>query len=493
MAMKARVAHGAMALGLSRIAINLAGVLALIVLARLLTPQDFGLVAIGSTVLGIVMALTELSLGSALIQRPEVLRGHVDSAWTLAFLRALTIAAAFAAAAWPLAVLYGDMRLAPVFLVSGATGAMAGLINPRIALSTKEMRFGPMLTMQVSQKLAGLAIAIGLALYLRNYWAMIAGTAIGTTLATLLGYLLVPYRPRFTLSHARDLMRFSGWLFFSQAVNVINWRFDQLVIGLALPKAQLGLYAMADNLAAIPSRETTAPVVQALFPSFSQMQDEGTRLRDAYLTAQGAIALAVLPLGIGLALLAEPVVQVALGDKWLPAAPLMQLISLCYAVQSLASCSRPLAMAKGDTRGLFVRELLGLGVRIPTVLAGLALGGLIGMAGGRLASAVIGVAISLGLVKRILGLSFRAQFWAHRRTLAAVLAMSAAVLLADFELVRLGILPLVRIATLTVLGGTAFFGALALLWLVDGRRKGAETELVSLAWGVVTRRRSARS
>lgn len=487
MTMKASVAKGAMALGATRIVTNAASMIALVILARLLTPEDFGLVAIGTTVLGIVVALTELSLGSALIQRTEVTQEHVDSAWTMALIRAGLIIGGFAVAAWPLSVLYDDLRLIPVFIVSGATGAMTGLINPMIALRTKQMSFRPMLTMQITQKVAGLVISIGLALWLRNYWAIVAGTAIGTALSILMSYFVIPYRPRLTLSRSKDLLGFSSWLFFGQVANVLNWRFDQLIIGLFLPKAQLGAYSMADNLSAIPSRETTAPITQALFPSFSRMQDDVGRLRGAYLTAQATIALVALPLGVGLAVLAGPIVRVALGEKWMMAAPLVEVIACSYAVQTLTTGSRPLAMSRGKTKGLFVRDLIGLGLRVPFVLVGLAGWGLMGMVWGRALSSLVGVFISFALVRQILGLPITEQIWSHRRTVVSVGIMAAAVLLADQQLVAMGAEPIVRIIALVPAGGIAFLGSLGLLWAIGGFRPGAETELLGLARGVIAK------
>lgn len=477
---KAGVARGAAALGVTRVVTNLANLASLVVLARLLTPQDFGLVAICTTVLGVLVALTELSMGSALVQRKEVTREHIDSAWTMALLRSAMIAGGFALAAQPLAWLYGDDRLAPLFVLSGITGALSGLTNPLVALRTRQMSFKPLILLQVVQKLSALVISIGLALWLRNYWAIIVGSAIGGAFGTILSYLVVPYRPRLSLARSRELLGFSSWLFLGQAMNVLNWRFDQLIIGLFLPPAQLGAYSMADNVSAIPSRETTTPLVQTLFPSFARMQGDRPRLRHAYQIAQGAIGIVALPVAVGFMLLAEPMVRVALGPKWMIAVPLIEIIGLCYAMQTLVTGSRPLAMAEGATRALFVRDTWGLVLRVPFVTVGLMGWGLMGLVWGRLISSVIGLAITSALVTKLTGLSGLEQLRAHRRTIACVVAMAAAVLLADHELIKLGAGPMARIAVLAPLGALVYVGSLQLLWLASGRCAGAEAELLAL-------------
>ncbi|GLK45855.1 MULTISPECIES: lipopolysaccharide biosynthesis protein [Novosphingobium] len=490
---KVGVARGAAALGATRIATNLANLGALVVLARLLTPQDFGLVAICTTVLGVLVALTELSVGSALIQRDEVTPAHIDSAWTMSLLRAALIAGGFALASEPLARLYGDDRLAPLFVLSGITGALAGLTNPLVSLRMRAMNFRPMIMLQIVQKLSALAISVGLALWLRNYWAIVVGSAIGGALGTVLSYLVVPYRPRFTLSRSRDLLGFSSWLFLGQVMNVVNWRFDQLVIGLFLPTAQLGAYSMADNVSAIPSREATTPLVQTLFPSFARMQGDRARLRSAYQTAQGAIGIVALPIAVGFMLLADPMVRVALGQKWLITVPLIQVIGFSYALQTLVTGSRPLAMAEGATRTLFVRDVWGLALRVPCVTVGLMGWGLMGLVWGRLLSSVLGLFITSALVTKLTGLSVLDQMKAHRRTVAAVGVMAAAVLAADHELLQVGAVPIARIAVLAPLGALTYLGTLHLLWIGSGRSAGAEAELLGLARTAFARFRKGRT
>lgn len=488
---KAGIARGAAALGMTRVVINLANLGALVLLARLLTPQDFGLVAICTTVLSVLVAMTELSMGSALVQRAEATQEHIDTAWTMAMIRGLLIAAGFALAAIPLSRLYGDARLAPLFVLSGVTGAMSGMGSPLVTLCTRQMSFRPMITMQIVQKLSAVALSIALALWLRNYWAIVLGSAIGGAISTLLSYFVIPYRPRFTLSRSRELLGFSSWLFVGQAASALNWRFDQLVIGLFLPPAQLGAYSMAETISALPTREATAPLIQTLFPSFARMQGDRDRLRHAYQTALGAVGVIALPVAVGFMLLADPFVRLALGPKWLMAVPLIKVIGACYAIQTLVTGARPLAMAEGATRTLFVRDLWGLMLRAPCVTAGLMAWGMTGLIWGRFLSAILDYFTTTTMVRTLIGLSIRDQFLAHRRTLAAVACMAVAVLLADQCLLAMEAAPFTRLALLAPLGALTYLAALHGLWLASGRCAGAEAELLALLRAAMTRRGKA--
>lgn len=480
MSMKLSVVRGALSLGTARIGINLINAVSILVLARLLTPSDFGIVAIATSVLSVIMSLTEMSLEHALIQRQHLTREHVDTAWTMALIRSVAIVIFFALLSWPLAVAFSDNRLIPVFIVASIGGVFAGFYNPRIWLATKEMRFGPLLTVQLSQKAAGLTLSVVLAILFQNYWAIIIGNAVGAAFASGLSYRLEPYRPRLSLAYAKEIWGFSSWMFFGQFFETLNWRFDQLFLGLVLPKSMLGIYSVSDTLAAMPSRETAAPLRQALFPGMSVINGDPARLRRSYLRAQSAIGLLTLPAGVGLALVAEPAVRVALGDSWMAAVPFVQLFALSYACSALNVGMQPMAMALGHTKILFWRRLLGLALRIPFFLVGFLAGGLIGAAFGRLVGSVVGCFIDFQCARRLAGIGIFTQLRSHLPSLYAAFIMSALVLFTDsfFALDRLP--PLARLILLSVTGGLYYYASVVSLWLASGRQECAYSEILGI-------------
>ena len=480
MSLKAGVARGAFSLGGARIATNILNAGAIILLARLLTPEDFGIVAIASSVLSVVQSCTELSLGSALIQKDKVSKSHVDSAWTLALIRSLFLCAVFVVFSWPLSIAYSNPDLVPVFMVSGFTGAIAGMQNPMMALASKDMRFGPIALYQFSQKALSLLFAVVLALTLHSYWAIIAGNALGVLGAAIVSYLTVPYRPGLSFKYTKEIWGFSGWLFVKQLCETLNWRVDQIIIGLFLPKAQLGIYAMADNLAVIPARETIHPVRQALFPGLANLNGDIHRLKGAFLRAQASIAMITAPLGIGLALVAEPAVKIALGNQWLEAIPYVQIAALLYSFGTLSVALQPVAMALGRTRILFIQQLIALCIKLPLILGGLFLGGLLGAALGRCLSEFFSMLIEFTVSKILLGLSLGKQFAAHGMTFFGILAMAGGVLLVEKTLTLGEISPLAQLILDVLVGGGCYAGSIFVAWLALGRPDGAVTELVGM-------------
>lgn len=485
------VMRGAFSLGSARVASNLLNAAAILILARLLTPEDFGIVAIAMAVLTVVQSATELSLNNALIQKDKVERSHIDTAWTMALIRAAIIVAFFVLAAWPLSMIYSRPDMVPVFIVSGVTGAMIGLQNPHIWLETKSMRFFPLALVQFAYKGFGVFVAIGLAIALESYWAIIAGNAIGALGAGLLSYILVPYRPRFTLEHWREIWAFSGWMFFNQLFETLNWRIDQLIIGLVVPKGALGIYAMADNLAVIPTRETIQPIRHALFPGLANLSKDLARLTRSHLLAQSSIAMLIAPLGIGLALVAEPAVAIALGDQWRAAVPFVEICAVYYALGTFSMGLQPVAMALGKTKLLFIRQIVAVCVKLPLIIAGLLYGGLIGAALGRLVSELITVIIEFLFLRHMLALSLWNQLKHHALTIFGLTAMTLGLALVSPALPEMAVA--IELAIKVTVGGACYAAAVFIAWLVSGKPAGPVTELMGATERALAKRRSPQA
>ena len=481
MSLRHGVLRGAASLGSARILISLLNAASIVILARILTPDDFGIIAIAMAVVSVTVAVTEAALHQALVQCREPTRDHIDTVWTMSFIRAGLIFAVIALMAWPLSFAYGDERLVGVFLVAGVAGAFMEFYNPLLTMATRDLRFGPFSAFQIGQKVVGLGLAIALALALGNFWGIILGNAAGAILASLGSYLIIPYCPTFTLSRARKIWRFSGWMSLNQLCETINWRFDQLALGFAVTKAELGYYSVADSIAVIPSRELSFPIRNALFPGFSHIAEQPEKLRQAFIEAQSGVALLTAPAAVGLAFLADPAVSLLLGSRWAEIVPLIQFLAIAYAFDTFITVIRPLGMALGATKYLFLRQLAALFVRIPLILGGLVLGGLVGAAAGRALSSLVNCLISFMLAKRLVSVGVWEQIQAHGMTLVCLLIMSAAVTASQTAMTHAIVdRPLLQLLVLVPIGTLSYVGAMLALWHLSGRRAGPVKELLRL-------------
>lgn len=491
---KSRLMAGALWLSLARGLTSAVNAVTTIVLARLLLPADFGLAAIATATIAILMAVTQLSLGSALIAKASFHLDHVHSVWTLNAIRSAIILVAFLVAAEPLAKLYGDDRLTVVLMVAGLTGAITGLNNPWVDLKAKELSFKQKFYVETCQRVVSPVASIILAIILKSYWALILGALFASISTAILSYALVPYGPRFRLLEVRQLFNFSIWLSLSEGLRMLNWRFDQLVIGYFLPKAQLGIYVIADNIAAIPVRESIQPLAQTLFPGFAQLRDNPAAIARGYCLAQSTIAICAFPVSMGLALIASPFVNAAMGAKWLAAVPIIQIIAIGLGVQTLAVPLQGLAMARSETRVLFWRDLRGFSIRIPLILIGYYLGGLMGIVYARVLSNVISTVLNLNLATRMIGVSVTKQLFNQWRTVLATLVMVFGVMALNGAIgAGERFSDIAQLALTIPTGALLYIGSLFLLWSLAGRPQGAEAEIARLLGRVMGRLLRPRS
>ncbi len=485
-----KMVRGSLWMTSARMFANLASFLGMIVLARVLVPADFGLFALGSTIFAIVNAVTDISMTQALVHHRDPGDHHFDTAWTLNALRGTLLALLMALVAIPLASFYQDHRLAYVIWALAFATFTSGLSNTRLILLTKQLVFWQEFMIVVAQKGVTVIVSITVALILRSYWALVAGSVIGQVVADIVSYAILPHRPRPTLRHARELYGFSIWLSLDQAIVTINGKFDQIMIGIFLNKVTLGFYAVGENLAQLPTREATQPLTKTVFPAFSRIADDPVRLKQAYLRAQALVTAIVLPVGSGVALIAEPLVLLSMGAKWLPAVPVIRILSTLFAVTTLGMLVQPLAMAKGATPTLFRRDTALCMLQLPMTIGGLCWGGLIGLLGARVVTGLIGIIANLLLARRLVGIGVRVQIAANGRGLIAVGAMMAAVLGSQAVYID-GRGALMQILLSAALGGLVYAGMTLLLWHLAGRPYGPETEIGRLASALGQRLRPA--
>lgn len=490
--MKGGTAHlvvkGAAWVAVTRILVTVIGLVSTLVLARLLVPADFGLVAISASIIAMIMAVTELSLAQALIQKREPDDADYDTAFTLNLLRAAGLAALIAAAAWPVAWAYGDGRLKAIMLVTAASTLSGGLLNPRMVVFQRSLDFRQEFVLAVSQRLAGLALAIPVAAIYHSYWALVVGSIATQASAIVVSYALVRYRPRLTIAKWRELMSFSVWLSLTMGVRTLNWRIDTIVAGYFVGPRLLGFYSMADSLSSLATRETVAPIAATMFPAYSRIADDRDRLRGAYRRASAMLCAVAFPAGIGFALAAEPLIPLLLGAKWIEAVPMIQVLAPTVALSAMGWSMIPLASALGRTRSVFTREGIGLLIRIPFLLAGLwlglasAMGPIMGMIWGRAAGTLLGTLVNMLLVRDLLDLPLFRQFADVARVAAGCAAMAAASLaiLGAFGQPH-GTLDLVlRSASVIAGGGLTFLVVTVGLWLRAGRPDGPEAEIAAI-------------
>ena len=339
------------------------------ILARLLVPEDFGLVALATSMIAVLEVLGAFGLETALVQRADASREHFDSVWTFNLLFGLGLGVIVIALARPIAFFYRDPRFFSVLLVLGLRQAIQGFENVGIVAFRKELRFDKEFKFLVTKRLATtVLVTLPLAYFLRNYWALLGGSLAGTCISVVVSYAIHPFRPRFSLTGLHPLMTFSKWLFLTSVVELFYSRSASLIVGRWAGTGALGSLSMARDISSMASRELAAPVNRAVFPGYSKLEGDRAMLRGKFLKVTSILLLLIMPAGIGLCLLAEPIVLLVLGKKWSQTVPLIQLLAINGVLTVFLSAAHHLNLAVGMARSTSLVLASHAGMTIPLML-----------------------------------------------------------------------------------------------------------------------------
>jgi len=465
--------------------IRLLGMLSMIVLARLLEPEDFGLHAMTMAVIALVDVLTDLGVAAALIRDKHAGRAQLDTAWTLRQAQLLLVAAVVILCSPLAAKYYDDPRVTSVLQVVAIAFAVRGFENIGVINFRRELMFHRDFAFEVAVKLGTVIVTIGLALWLRNYWALALGVVSGAALRVALSYWMSPYRPRWSLEAWRELWAFSQWVLSQGVARYIYERVDVLVLGRLSSPGPIGYYTVANEVAQMPAQGIALPVSRVVFPGLAQIVDEPMRLRTAYLNALNAVAAVALPIAFGILAVAPELIAVALGEQWLPAVGLLQVFSALSAFWALTSLSANLLIVLGHIRYItlitWVQAVLLIGAIVPTFQVA----DLMGVAALRAALALIGFVLVLHFVVRTDTARWEQLAVALLRPVLASAAMLGAVYAVDTALDP-GRDALTALALKVPAGAIAYCAVLLGTWHLSGRPEGLESVLI----GKLRRRRA---
>lgn len=382
--LRAQAAGGVKSTGASALLIGGIQLIQLAILAHLLPPSDFGLMGMVNIVVGLGAIVAEAGLGKALIQRKHP---SPESLSTLYWTNVATGAGLFlivVAVAGPVAVFFGDTRLAGPLALSGFLLLIAPWGQLYLALMEKDLRFRELAWIEVLASAVGLIIAVSMALAgMRVFslvWGALAATAARTTGMICFGG--VNWRPRMCFV-ARSL---DGYLAFGlyhtgqRLVNYTTSNIDFLLVGKLFGARPLGFYGMAYNLANLPASRLNPVLSRVFFPVFARYGDDVPRLRRGYLKMQAASSLANVPLLLGLLALAPVAIPVVLGEPWRPATTILQVLCVVGLARSIAGTVGPLILARGRTDLGFRWSLLVVAIQVPALYAGARVGGVLGVA-----------------------------------------------------------------------------------------------------------------
>ncbi len=479
------MARGSAIMIVMRWSMRLIGLVSTMILARLLTPQDFGVVAMATVFVGFIELFSFMSFDLALIRIQDPDREDYDTAWTLQAILGAVLSLLILVLAPIAAWYFDDPRLATVIRLLAVNSLLQGLTNIGLADFRRNLDFQRDLRFNVYSRLIVFVATMAAAVQARNYWALVTGLLVGNTARLVLSYAMHPYRPRFRLSRSGDILSFSSWMLMFHVGTYLRNRLDTILVARLTAASSVGMYHVASELSSMPTNELVIPTGRALFPAYAQLAQDPGALRTAFQAVLGFFFAVVIPVCAGVTLVSPYLVRVVLGEQWVDAAPLVSMLTFAGGFGAISHVIGTFHAAHGRERFTAALTWINVLLLAPALVLGAKYGGVPGIAGGRVAVSCAVLALATYSVARTSAVTGKDIFQCFWRPALASVAMAAILASARLAFVS----PFASLVANSVAGVCCFAAAYYGLWWVSGRPPGVESMGLDALHALVRRAR----
>ena len=343
---------------------RLLGLVRTAIIARLLLPSDLGLFGIALLVQTMIETFTMFGVNSALVRHPDDIRPYLDTAWVIAFVRALGVAVIMVLAAPLVADFFHQPRATILIRVLAISVVFGGFINPAVVTMQRQLRFGRLYVFTIIPSLADIGVSIAVAAIYRTAMALILGLVANYAVQLVFSYFITPLAPRlhFHRARARELMSYGRWITGSTILRFLYGNGDDIVVGRLLGATSLGIYQIGYKYSNLPTTEITRTLHMVAVPVYAKMQKEPERLKRAFLEAAASTALVSIALAGYIWVITPDFVHLVLGSRWQGVIPVMRLLAMWGAAESVSEIPIALFEAVGvpqlETRRLLAKAVL---------------------------------------------------------------------------------------------------------------------------------------
>jgi len=404
-----------------RFAVNL-------VLARLLIPEDFGLMTMASLFTGVILTFNELGLSAGIVQRKTLEDRHINSSFWASVASGFMFCLLTIFSAPYVASFFKDQRLetilymlSPIFILGGF------MIIPR-ALMVRDLDFRSIGLIEISVEFASSLLSVVLALSGFSFWSLVWKNIIGNILLVAAYFIVNPWRPifRFDYPAFKEIFTFSGNVLGSNIISYAQTNIDYLLVGKVFGSRDLGMYTMAVQMTTFPLKRVSSVIADVLFPVFSRMQEDNDKLQKGYTKTTRLVSIITFPAVAGLFMVSPEFVKVAFGDKWAPIVPLLSIFCLSGAVRSVTVLANSIFLSKGKADTAFRLNTLALVVSAVGIILAAPFG-VTGIAVAVTSISIVMYSIMQLLANRIISLSLKDYLSSIFPALSASLLMMASV------------------------------------------------------------------
>lgn len=326
------------------------------VLARLLSPNDFGVVAIATVIIAFFNLFTDMGVSPAIVQNKSLTKEELSGIFSFTVWTGIGISILFFASSWLIADYYESriLRTLCQLLSINLLFASATIVPGALFYRNKEFKFIAVRSFII--QITGGAGAVIAALYGAGLYALIINPILSSILIFVISYQRYPQRLRFTLGlkPLRRIFSYSAYQFLFNVINYFSRNLDKLLIGKYMSLSDLGYYEKSYRLMMLPLQNITQVITPVMHPIFSDFQDNKEKLATSYERIIRFLSFIGLPLSVLLFFTAEEVTLIIFGNQWLPSVPVFRILALSVGIQIILSSSGSIFQAAGDTRSLFI-------------------------------------------------------------------------------------------------------------------------------------------
>jgi len=359
--------------GLVIIVIQMTRILTSVILARLLTPHEYGLAGLALLFSSLALLFSDLGFGAALVQKPTITVLDRSTVFWINAISGFLLSVLGVALARPIAAFFKQPDLTPLLMAVSVSFFLISLQNTQYSLLQRAMNYRALSLRLIFATIGGAAVGVTVAVFGGGAWALVAQAVTISFLSAILLWLTSDWRPQFVFSResVRNTIGFGGRVFGARVLDYSQRNVDNILIGRYLGTTSLGFYSVGYNIILLPLQRLIVPVQDTLFTAFSRIQDDELRMKAIWLRAIRAVGALMIPATVGIILIAPELVQVVLGRKWIPAAPVMQILAPVALFQSFGAIAERTLLALGRATTVFRFSLVGTVVSVAAFSIGL--------------------------------------------------------------------------------------------------------------------------
>lgn len=335
---------------------KLVGLVSTLILARILTPEDFGLVAIATLAYGLVEVVSVTGSEQYVITSKEVSKDTLNTAFTYNIFLKTLIAIVFFISSPFLAAFFNDERLIPIFMVLAVMLLISGATNPQVYLLKKNQNYGKLVKNIIVVKFIATAAAIITAIITRSYWALIVGQFIAYTGPVIGSYVIAPYKPSLNFKNLKNQFNFSGWLLPSSVFGYFRSQIDMIFVSKIFDATSVGAYHVMKYLTFIPSQHLVTPMTEPLLAQLSNIKENKTYFIQMFNVSLLITLFISAPICQLLFSHSEFIINFVLGEKWVQYANLLKIFSIATLMLAIYNQSNNCFLIYKKTKLIFIFE-----------------------------------------------------------------------------------------------------------------------------------------